>query len=237
MNIINPYRFAGGGYTDDAGTYALRFDGSLTHIECGSDTSLDNIFSGGGSVAARIKIDTDGEGNAGRIFDKRGSGGSGVVLITQEESAGFCKLRFFRDYSTTDGDWRTTSADLELGVWKTVVVTYTDGTGNDPKIYIDGVESTITEASTPAGSAVSDASNNMIIGSTSTFVREFDGDMDWIRFYNKELSEAEIQDIATMSGSLVEAWELEENTGTTAGAEISSPTNDGTITSGTWVTV
>ena len=236
MNIINPYRF--GAYTDDPGTYGLTFDGVAGRVGCGSDSSIANVFDGGGSMVARIKVASDGEGDFGRVWDKRDASGSGHTLITLSESAGFCKLRFLQDFSTQDGRWDTTSADVELGTWITVAVVYNaDSATNDAKIYIDGVESSVTEALTPSGTRASDISSNLRLGNLISD-RTFDGVIDWVRIYDKELSTVELQDISALSGNLVEAWELEENTGTTTAAEISSPTNDGTLSSSpTWTTV
>ena len=217
----------------DAGTYAVLFDGANDYIDCGSDASIDNVFSGGGTVVARIYPETEGE-NAGRIFDKRGST-AGVQLATFNTVGSHVGLRFFRDFSATDGQWDTESL-IPLNAWSTVAVAY-DDTTTDPKIYINGVPAVTTETSTPAGAAVTDAANNWLIGSNSATTRSYDGKIDWVRIYDKQLSEAELQDVSAMSANLVEAWELEENTGTTAAAEISTPTNDGTLTNApTWTT-
>jgi len=95
----------------------------------------------------------------------------------------------------------------------------------------------VTEALTPSGTRASDISSNLRLGNLISD-RTFDGVIDWVRIYDKELSTVELQDISALSGNLVEAWELEENTGTTTAAEISSPTNDGTLSSSpTWTTV
>jgi len=231
--------FRASAYTDDPGTYGLSFDGANDYLDCGSDTSIDNIFDGGGTLAIRMNPASDGENDLGRIVGKY-AGGSGWQFTVREESAGFVKLRLYQEFSTADGEWRTSSAVLPINTWSTVALVYDSSSdANVPKMYIDGVEQTLTENLTPSGTYASDAALDMLFceSNTSGGTRAFDGDFDWIRIYDKELSQAELQDISAMSANLVANWELEENTGTTAGAGQSSPTNDGTIIGATWTTV
>ena len=46
------------------------FDGSNDYVDCASDASIDNIFTGGGTFSAWISPTTDGGGNLGTIIGK-----------------------------------------------------------------------------------------------------------------------------------------------------------------------
>ena len=92
------------------------FDGTDDKIDCGSNTILDNLFDGGGTVLAWINVDTDGENSEGRIFDKA------VRFYTSGESGANVKLSFYIITDTTDGQWDTTTTAVIRNRWEFVVV-------------------------------------------------------------------------------------------------------------------
>lgn len=162
---------------------SIGFDGADSKIECGSDSSLDDIFAGGGSAEAWINAASDGEANSGRIADK------GWKFLVQGESAGAMFLGFIVVFSSTNGEWRTTSRDIEVNVTHHVGVTYnSNNVGNDPILYIDGVAVAITEITTPVGTATADAGNNLFIGNEAGSVRTFDGKIDEPAIYTTILT-------------------------------------------------
>ena len=113
------------------------FDGTDDIINCGSDSSLDNIWNGKGTLTAWIYPNSDGEGDEGRIAEKRDDG-NGWTFVVREESSGSCKMRLFVNYSTTNGVY-TSGADVTIGAWNHVAVTYdTSGAGSSyrPTFYL-----------------------------------------------------------------------------------------------------
>ena len=159
------------------GTKSFNFDGTDDYVNCGSDSVLDNFFDGGGTFCAWIKPESGGENNQARIFDKRDAS-DGVVLHFDDESGSTCKLKLFRNYSSTNGQYLTTNRDITYGDWCYVVVTYDiSGSGSSyrPTFYINGLSVAVTNDADSAGSYNSDASEPLILGNTESTSRTFDG--------------------------------------------------------------
>ncbi len=215
--------------------YGLSFNGTSGSVDCGSDTSIDSLFASGGTIVARIRPNSDGESSVGRIVDKRHASGTGYTLFLREEAGGSSKVQFTHDWTTQPGAWKTTAVAIPNGVWSEVAVTYDDSaTTNNPTLFVDASSVAITEDNTPAGTVELGNAQNLYIGNRSGDDRTFDGMIDWVRLYDKELSAAELADLPSVSGNLVEAWELEAGSGSTAVASVTTPTNDGTISGAAW---
>ncbi|RMF04229.1 MAG: DUF2341 domain-containing protein, partial [Chloroflexi bacterium] len=161
---------------------AQNYDGSNDYIDVGSDASLDNIFSGGGTVSAWINPRSLGHDQFGRIADKStnndATNGWAFELDKNRQS-----LRFNRGYSGISGGWVVTSSQIQFNQWQFVTVTYSDGAANDPSITINAAPQTLLNDVAPFGSAVSDAPNSLRIGNVSPFAgdRAFDGLLDEVR--------------------------------------------------------
>ena len=144
---------------------ALEFDGVTDYIDCGSDTLVDDVFDGGGSLSAWIYPDSAGGGTYGRIITK----GSAVRFEVRDLSGGNLKLFFNKTFSGTQGYWTTDDRIVPVGSWSYVVVTYdSDAVGNNPIIYVNGVSVALTEGSTPVGTRTTDASSNLYIGNVAS---------------------------------------------------------------------
>ncbi len=166
---------------------SIEFDGVASRAQVSNDSSIQNIFSGGGSCEGWLDADSDGEGNAGRIFDK------GWALFVGGESAGAMELTFRHPFSTTNGTWKTDSLDISINTTHHVVVTYNrSDVANDPIIYIDGVAVGITESDTPVGTATTDAGVDLFLGNRSAADRTFDGHLDELALYSDILTAAEV---------------------------------------------
>tara|TARA_R110000850_G_scaffold8908_1_gene32762 strand:- start:787 stop:4785 length:3999 start_codon:yes stop_codon:yes gene_type:complete len=177
------------------------FDGSDDYIDLGSDTSVDNVFTGGGTVLGWFKPDSIGE-TEGRLLDKR-TNGTGWTLHLRDESSNTCKLKLFRNYSTTNGAYETTNRDIVYNQWNHVAVVYdTSGAGSSyrPTIYINGSASALTVTDS-AGSVSSDASNSLLIGNTGDATRSFDGSIANVAIYSDAKTQSQIQDIMFSSYS------------------------------------
>ncbi len=176
---------------------ATSFDGDNDYIDCGSDSSLDNIWNGGGTISTWFFPKSDGEGNEGRIIEKRDDG-SGWVLHMREESSGTSKLKFYINYSSQAGQF-TTNNDVIINQWNHVAVIYdTSGAGSSyrPTIYINGSITSFSATIDTSGSVSSDASESLVIGNVKTSLnRAFDGSIANVGIWNRALSASEIESI------------------------------------------
>ncbi len=127
-------------------------------VDCGSDTTLDNIFgeANGSSICYLIKPRT-GISNPAYFFAK----GWGNVLLYWATNG----IRTIHDFSGTNG-MRFISG-YTVNAWHTVGFWY-DGSSGGPEAFIDGVKKTvgsgINEDITPSGSISADASNTLKVG-------------------------------------------------------------------------
>jgi len=175
--------------------YVLDFDGADDSVNAGSPALLDDLFIGGGTLTAWIFPRTLGESDNGRILDKASSTGHADGWAFTNRDAANPRIRFARDWSTNLGEWDSPADSITLNTWQHVAVTYNEGSDqNDAVIYIDGQSVGITENNTPSGSPVTDAAQDFLIGNFSD-LRTFDGFIDGVRVYNRELNAAEILSI------------------------------------------
>jgi hypothetical protein len=147
------------------------FDGATANaINCDSDTSIDDIFTGGGTISAWVFINSNGAGDGGRIFDK-----TTWHLYLYGVSSGACKLRFFDNTNGTNHTLVTDAYDVKLGAWNHVALTYNSSApGTASKMYLNGVLLTTTAADA-SGTSATDASSDLIIGNNVAGDRSFNG--------------------------------------------------------------
>ena len=104
------------------------------------------------------------------------------------------KLTFDAHFSTTNGRWTTTNNVLNTaGIWYHIVLTY-DGsaTGNNPKIYINGVSVAVTRGTAPVGTFRTGTSANLKLGEDTYTAFVPDGYMDDPRIYNVVLTASQV---------------------------------------------
>ncbi len=125
---------------------------------------------------------------------RKSSSTNGWEFFIDNSTGPGIRLEFLRYFSTTDGDWLATSNTAPLNTWTHACVTYNNSSAaNDPVFYINGVVApTITELTTPVGTAMTDVAENFAI-SYSTSTRFFDGTIDEVRLYSRILTAAEIK--------------------------------------------
>ena len=172
------------------------FDGADSYINCGSDSSLDNIWNGGGTLSAWIFPESDGEGDDGRIAEKRDTG-DGWTFTTREQSGSSCKLRVFINFSSTNGVY-TSGADVTINDWNHVAVAYdSSGAGSSyrPVIYINGSVSALSATTDSVGTADSDASEDFTIGGNKAQTRIFDGKIANVSVHSSSLTQSQIQEL------------------------------------------
>ena len=235
LKLYMPFRTAS--VVKFVGTGSTSFDGSDDYINCGSDSTLDNIFDGGGTISAWIYPNSDGEGNEARIVDKRDDGtGFAFHLIT--ELSGTCMLKFFQNFDSTSGQY-ISSGDVIISAWNHVAVTYNSGGAGAsyvPTFYVNGVASTFSSSTNSVGTAVTDAAENFIIGNTEAGIRTFDGNIKNVGAWERVLSQTEIQNVmyktygqlsGTETQGLVSWWALDA---TGLGTELMQNSNDHAMT-------
>ncbi len=155
--------FDGGGAADDL-------------INCGSASTIDNIWDGGGSLEFWINPGSDGESNLGTVAEKSAVGTVGWYLRVGSEAAGFIQLDFAEFFSPTAGSWTITAVNIPINTYSHIVITYNSGNvANDPIIYLNGVSQSLTENLTPVGTRTSDAAANFNLGGRGDGSRTFDG--------------------------------------------------------------
>ena len=117
--------------------------------------------------------------------------GSGyrVIAMKRDEWNIYMKdnILMFYDWSTTSD--KTTGINIGDNSWHNVVQTI-DATGVT-KIYLDGVLM-LTDSITNLGNTLP-----LTIGSTNTFSQKFNGHIDCLRIWDKELSQTEVANIST----------------------------------------
>ena len=186
------------------------WNGVNSYITLGSDASIDDIFSGGGTVSAWIHADSLGENDHGGIADKAtstfGAASNGDGWAFQVGVNG--TLIFEHGFTGSQGVWKTNNGSLTLNAWHHVAVVYDNSSaGNDPLLYIDGVLQAMTETTTPVGTFRSDAAVNLVIGNhAQATTRTFDGRIDEFRISTSAANADEIAaHAAAVNGTFVSA--------------------------------
>lgn len=148
-------------------------------------------------MMAWIRLGGYGGGGFGRILDKDVSGGGGGwAIFVDSGSSG--RFGFVHHTTGTTGQWASPTASIATATWYHVAVTWT-GTGT-PVLYINGASVTVTTITTPTGSLVADAANDLILGNRIDGARVFDGRIADARIYNRVLSAAEMSTIYASKG-------------------------------------
>jgi hypothetical protein len=170
---------------------ALEFDGegSDDNINMGNDSTINNIWDGGGTFEAWIYPRSDGEASGGRIAYK--GGGSGWNFQASTDNGSAMNLNFVQGFGGSNGNWTTTGELVPLNTWSHVAVTYDSGSAsNDPIFYINGVQYAF--ASSPVGTRDDDSSYILYTGNSSDGSRTFDGYIDDTRIYNYARTQGQI---------------------------------------------
>ncbi|HIF26221.1 MAG TPA: DUF1566 domain-containing protein [Micavibrio sp.] len=219
---------------------AQDFDGTSTNyeIEVPDTAAIQDIFDGGGSIS--MWVYPNSANTAELIYKTTNSGTLPEGYILRFWGAADSRLFFRSPWATGRHEWRTTNS-VPLGQWNHIVVTFDNSSDtNEPTIYVNGVSEPFTLHFDigGGGAAPSDAGVTMWIG------WDVDGYMDDVRYYDRELTPAEVTQMynATSAGGastmtevvpsgLVGHWRLDETSGTNA-ADTSGNGNNGTMNGG-----
>jgi len=199
---------------DKFSNYSMSFDGTNDYIDCGNILNFDyiNAF----SFSAWIKYSHDVASNT--IIGKQETSGNfrGYDWFVTSDH----KLRFFL-YSTTTNrlDQRGTTV-LTTDTWYHVVVTYNGGGAyTDVKMYINGNLETLNKLGNNNITATSLNSIPFQIGARGNGSDVFNGNIDDISIWDKELLSSEVSTIwnngipkdESGTPNLIGYWRMSEN--------------------------
>lgn len=175
---------------------ALEFDGIDDSVAVANHSERNNLFSGGGSVAAWFFATGWGESNAGRIAQKADAAAAtaGWALSLNNSGGNLQSLEFKRAFSGGAGAWNTPTGSIKLNAWNHVVVVYNDASAaNSPTIYLNGQAQSLTTRSTPTGSALTDAAQSLYIGNNQVSgSATFKGKIESLRLLKTDLPASDV---------------------------------------------
>jgi len=167
--------FDGGGAADDL-------------INCGSLASIDNIFDGGGTIAAWVNPASEGEAG-GRVLSK-----SKWYIHLGNEAAGKTKIYFTINWTAgaTFKQWSTTDTELTLNVPTRILITYnSDAAANNAIIYVNGSVVVAPGSADPAGARSDDSAFGLIVGNAVGGTNTTDGYIMEVTGWNRILTATE----------------------------------------------
>jgi len=188
---------------EDTLTTSANFDGVNDGFRYPTNASLDNVFSGGGTVITFLNVDVAEEAAvARRIYTTRDgylNTDDGFSVSTNEVGSGYA-FNLQRLFSTTAGQWET--PEIALNQWNCCAATYDDSL-TPPKMFIDGGEVAVGETSTPVGTASTDTGNQHYfghrVGLSGEYLYNFDGGLAEFTLFTTTLTSPQILDIYEMA--------------------------------------
>lgn len=170
----------------------ITYDGVNDALAIPANSSIDNLFSGGGSVFSVVNPLTAGEGNFGRLFEK----GSETRNFIRETSGGKAKYAHQTEFSITEGNFKTLTQETNLGVGNILGMLYDNSlTTNVPAFRVNGLLIPTDIAIIPDGTANSDIAEDLLIGNRPGGDRTWDGYFGEILMYDRILTAEEIADV------------------------------------------
>ncbi len=196
----------------------MLFDGVNDYVNCGSDASIDDIFTGGGTLSCWFSAESDGKENVGTIISK-----AKFRLRTHSEAGGGVIIQFLQLFNTSNGKWNTDSIVL-LNKLNHIAVTYDNSSlSNDPLIYVNGVIVDITKDTSPSGAVLSDGGYNFTIGDVDpSGTHSYDGIIDEVSLFKSELTQDEVLELYNSGSSFDSTGHSKYN----LGEEVSNGTLD-----------
>lgn len=190
------------------GGKALDFDEVDDYVDCGSDSTLDDISLL--TAEALFNADDFGEYGTGRLMSKA-LVNTGWSLILHDSYGG---IDFIKTSSGGQGLWYGGTVIADGTTWHYAVATHDDTSiNNDPELYLDGNSVTVTESTAPSGSWHSEAAENLRIGArnnSGTIDREFDGKVGEIRVSDINRSAAWVKATYNTLFDTLLTWSAEE---------------------------
>ena len=215
---------------------ALTFDGSATKVAI-TNPVADRVAMPSGTMTVWFNRSAQDD-TLRAIYDIAGTGSNGLILMGDGGTVHGCTAgALYFQWGTGSGTWGKCGPVPTNGTWYQATATWNSlGT----KLYINGSLYASDTAHLP--SITLGASS--YLGSNGGTIRFFNGVIGEARLYNKTLSAADVAQlyanastkVVNPQANLLEAWRMDEGTGTTAN-DASGVGANGTITigSGAWL--
>lgn len=183
-----------------SGFYVAEFNGTTSVINCG--TGLDGLHSSG-TRFVRVKVNGNGEGGAGMIFEKEtdASNRSWRVIIDTGANCSSPLCANFTNFNTSNvGRPRTTPGDsfdvtgnyIDFAVVVVCTSTTIESCAGT-RLYINGLPVTPTIAATTGTTRTADSGDTFWIGNNSAGSATFDGRIGRTVVYSQALTQWQVQ--------------------------------------------
>lgn len=169
---------------------ALRFDGTNDSFENEGEYPV----VGGAAKSISVLVNTADDNNQVLWMSAPTiAGGNAKQQIFMKPAAvsGY-RFRFAAEFATNDGEWEA-AQDISANVWTHFGMAW-DGDTTDPVFYIDGQSVTVTEISTPAGTATS-TMDSYIFGENVGHNADWDGSLAEFGFWDSVLTAGEMKSL------------------------------------------
>ena len=179
-----------------ANNFSMQFDGASSYINAGDS---DAFSFGNGSTDSPFSISTwvyfDNVSSTAGIISKKGSIGEEWQMYTHSSTS---NIRFLiKDDSVNKSCFVTGNTTLATGQWYHIVSTYNgvggSSAGNGIKIYLNGVEETLTVSNNASYVAMENTAQPVNIGRYDS--NYFDGKLDEAALWNTALSSDAVTEI------------------------------------------
>ncbi len=175
---------------------SIEFNGTTSNIGYGSASDLDDLaVSGAFSIHAWINADGHGEGNTGRIMNKRESETEAgwLFFVDATNSLGFQTIG---TGFSVQSHQRGSDDAISLDTWHSIVLTYDDAGDRKAHIYVDGSEISYDTDVAATGTNGTDAGGVLIVGNNGDSGRTFDGELAEAAIWDRVLTAGEISQLA-----------------------------------------
>ncbi|MCX7928825.1 MAG: LamG domain-containing protein, partial [Patescibacteria group bacterium] len=174
---------------------SLDFDGTDDTVTVTNTSAIDlnEGLVNGLTISAWVYPRSDGEGDAGRIFDK----GSNNYCRLANETSGQAEVRC-RLNLATNAEF-TAPETIPLNQWSHIAFSWTNDSDDEITIWINGTP--YTSNALYSGDPSTDTSN-FFIGNNSSGANTFDGQIDDVRIYPYELTQILIRNLINESSSV-----------------------------------
>lgn len=165
------------------------FNDGTDRVVLTAHAAIDNLATFSASIwTYRTGVGGGGTGNA-RLLQKGVGGGQREFEWYGNNTSSVSTFTVTR-WNTTPGQWHWILPTLNT--WEHFLVTYDTGsTSNNPVAYKNGVSTTVTKDTTPAGTLATTTTADLVIGNDPAGIRGYVGRHMHVAYWNRILSAGE----------------------------------------------